>query len=110
MDVKELDEKKYNALVGQNIEKFYKFVDKCQQKQKKMWLRQVIVPNYNDNKESVLKLKNFAQSLINVEKIELLPYHTMAKEKYKRLNIPYRLEDVEDMDKEKCKQLEKFLK
>lgn len=110
LDVKELDAKRYKNLVGKEIDKFYKFVEKCQQKEKKMWLRQVIVPGFNDNKESVLKLKEFANSLKNVEKIELLPYHTMAKEKYEKLKIPYRLKDVVDMDKEKCKQLEKYLK
>lgn len=110
LDVKQLDEQKYKELVGQDILKFYQFVKLCQQKNKKLWLRQVIVPNYNDNKESVLVLKKFAQSLKNVEKIELLPYHTMAKTKYKKLGLNYRLENVEDMDKEKCKQLERFLK
>ena len=75
-----------------------------------MWLRQVIVPGYNDTKESVLKLKEFASKLKNIEKVELLPYHTMAKEKYKKMGIPYRLENVLDMNKEKCKKLEKLLK
>jgi len=110
LDVKELDSEKYTTLVGREIDKFHKFVEVCQQKNKPLWLRQVIVPNYNDNKESVLKLKEFASKLKNVEKIELLPYHSMAKDKYKKLGIPYRLENTEDMDKQKCKELEKILK
>ena len=110
LDVKELDEKRYQDLVAQKMDKFNKFLAKCQQKKKKMWLRQVIVPNFNDTKESVLKLKAFAEQLENIEKIELLPYHDMAKKKYKELGIPYRLENVPVMDKAKCKQLEKLLK
>ena len=110
LDVKELDAKRYIDLVGQKIDKFAKFLAKCQEKNKKMWLRQVIVPNYNDSKVSVLRLKEFAKSLRNVEKIELLPYHDMAKKKYEKLGIPYRLKDVPPMDKEKCKQLEALLK
>ena len=74
-----------------------------------MWLRQVIVPGYNDTEESVLKLKDFVSKLHNIEKVELLPYHSMAKEKYKKLGIKYRLENVLDMNKEKCKKLEKLL-
>ena len=74
-----------------------------------MWLRQVIVPNYNDTKESVLKLKEFAKDLTNIEKIELLPYHDMAKNKYKKLGLEYRLKDVPPMDKKKCKDLERLL-
>ena len=94
LDVKELDANKYEKLVGKKIEKFKKFLQICQEKGKKMWLRQVIVPNYNDTKESVLKLKEFAKNLTNIEKIELLPYHDMAKNKYKRLELEYRLKDV----------------
>lgn len=110
LDVKELDEKKYKNLVGKNIDKFYKFLECCQAKNKKMWLRQVIVPGFNDDVESVLRLKEFAQNLNNIEKIELLPYHTMALDKYEKLGIGYRLKGVLDMDKTKCKKLEKYLK
>ena len=109
LDVKELDANKYEKLVGKKIEKFKKFLQICQEKGKKMWLRQVIVPNYNDTKESVLKLKEFAKNLTNIEKIELLPYHDMAKNKYKRLELEYRLKDVPPMDKKKCKDLERLL-
>lgn len=110
LDVKELDENRYLKLVGQKIECFKHFLEKCQKTGIKMWLRQVIVPGFNDNEENVLKLKAFAQKLKNIEKIELLPYHDMAKKKYKMLGIPYRLEDIKPMDKAKCKKLEKLLK
>ncbi len=109
LDVKELDPQKYQKLVGVEIEKFKKFVDVCQQKGVKMWLRQVIVPCYNDTEESVMKLKAFSEGLNNVEKIELLPYHDMAKKKYQALGIAYRLQDVPNMDAKKCKQLQKLL-
>ncbi len=110
LDVKELDAKKYETLVGQKIGMFKKFLQKCQDKDKKMWLRQVIVPGYNDTKESVLKLKSFAEGLKNIEKIELLPYHNMAIKKYNELGIDYKLKDVPQMNKTKCKELEKLLK
>lgn len=109
LDVKELDEEKYKKLTGQNMDWFKNFLKKCQEKHKKMWLRQVIVRGYNDTEESVLKLKDFVSKLHNIEKVELLPYHSMAKEKYKKLGIKYRLENVLDMNKEKCKKLEKLL-
>jgi len=45
-----------------------------------------------------------------VERIELLPYHSMARSKYKDLGIAYRLDSTPDMDKDRCKELEKLLK
>ncbi len=109
LDVKAIDAEKYKNLTGQAIEKYQKFLNKCQEKNKKLWLRQVIVPNYNDSVEDILKLKKYISNIKNVEKVELLPYHSMAKEKYKNLGIKYRLEEVEDMNKQKCKELEKLL-
>lgn len=110
LDVKELDSEKYKNLTGQKIDKFSKFLKFCQDQNKKLWLRQVIVPNFNDNEESVKKLNEFADSLINVEKVELLPYHTMAIEKYENLKIDYRLKGVPAMDKKKCQKLSKLIK
>jgi pyruvate formate lyase activating enzyme len=109
LDVKELDENKYADLTGHKMQDFKMFLDCCQKKQKKLWLRQVIIPNYNDTIDNVLKLKEFAKTLANIEKIELLPYHDMAKEKYAKLGLNYRLQDVPPMNKQECKVLENLL-
>ena len=109
LDVKAIDAEKYKELTGQNIERYNRFLATCQKKKKRLWLRQVIVPGYNDTEADILRLKEYIKNIENVEKVELLPYHSMAKEKYKKLGIKYRLENVLDMDKEKCKKLEKLL-
>lgn len=109
LDVKELDAEKYKKLTGKKIDQFFKFVETCQKKNKKLWLRQVIVPGLNDTVENVKKLNEFAKSLSNVEKVELLPYHTMGVEKYEKLGIKYRLDGVQDMDKKACEKLLKYL-
>ncbi len=109
LDVKAIDAEKYKALTGQNIERYNRFLATCQKKKKRLWLRQVIVPGHNDTEADILRLKEYIKNIENVERVELLPYHSMAKEKYKKLGIKYRLENVLDMDKEKCKKLEKLL-
>ena len=57
----------------------------------------------------ILKLKEYVKQFNNVEKVELLPYHTLGLEKYKKLNIDYKLSSMEPMDKERCKELEELL-
>lgn len=109
-DIKAIDEKGYEFITGQKQDESLKFLDVCQKLNKKMWLRQVIVPNINDTEEYIYKLSNFIKPLKNIEKIELLPYHTMAIKKYEKMNIPYKLGDTIDMDIERCKYLENLLK
>ena len=77
---------------------------------KKMWIRVVIVPGINDNIEYINELIHIIKPLKNIEKVELLPYHTLGVNKYKELNIKYKLEGISDMDKNKCEMLEKKLK
>lgn len=108
-DIKAIDNENYKKMTGKDIDVSLNFLKTCQKKNKKMWLRQVIVPGINDNEEYILKLKEFIKPLKNIEKVELLPYHTMAINKYEELNIPYRLKGVLDMNKERCLELQNLL-
>lgn len=110
LDVKAIDKDEYKFITGREIDEFERFLSSCIKKNKKLWLRQVIVPNINDDENHVKALKEFAKNIPNVERIELLPYHSMAKAKYEELEIDYRLNDTPNMDKEKCKILENLLK
>ncbi len=110
LDVKAVDENEYKQITGQDMKRFNEFLSACLKLNKKLWIRQVIVPNLNDDKEHVLKLKNFVAKLKNVDKVELLPYKTIGVHKYEDLRIPYRLTGVEDMDENACNELQKLLK
>lgn len=110
LDIKAIDEENYKKLTGKNMEQVNMFIAKLKQHNNKLWLRQVIVPTINDNLDYILKLKEYINQFENVEKIELLPYHNMGKEKYKKLNIKYKLDNIDDMDKDQCKVFENMLK
>ena len=109
LDIKAVDNKDYKYLTGQDIKYFQAFLNLCQKSRKRLWIRQVIVPGINDNKESILKLKELIKKIKYVDKVELLPYHDMAKEKYKKLKLKYRLENTPPMDKKRCNNLYKIL-
>lgn len=110
LDIKAIDAEGYYKMTNHSIDKFLEFLNICQSLNKPLWLRQVIVPGINDNVEYINKLKEFIKNIKNVQKIELLPYHTMAISKYEKLNIPYPLKDTQAMDKLKCEELENILK
>ena len=109
LDVKATTQEEYKKITGGDFNLFLKFLNTCQKLNKKLWIRQVIIPGLNDDEKHILDLKIFLKEIKNIERVELLPYHTMAKNKYKKLNIIYPLQDTPAMDKIKCKELEKLL-
>lgn len=109
LDIKAVDLKEYKNITGQKNDDFIKFLDCAIKKNKKLWIRQVIVPNINDDEKHIKNLKNFIKNIPNVEKVELLPYSQIGVQKYKKLDIPYRLEGVNDLSKEKLNYLNSIL-
>lgn len=109
LDIKALDNENYQKITGQTMNEFNKFLSTCVKLNKKLWIRQVIIPGINDNVEYILKLKQYLKGINNIEKIELLPYHLYGVEKYKKLNLDYKLKDVPAMDTKKCDELYKVL-
>lgn len=74
-----------------------------------IWIRHVMVPGYTDDEESMQRLIQIIRPVSHrVERIEILPYHTSGVKKYDALEIPYRLEGVEPMDKDRAKELEVY--
>ncbi len=94
LDIKHIDPKKCKDLVGFSNEKELTFAKYLSEIKKPIWIRQVLIPGYTDNEQDLLKLKEFINSLTSVEKIEILPYHTMGKYKWDDLGLKYELEGV----------------
>lgn len=106
LDIKHIDDNKCKDLVGRSNKLELEFAKYLSDNNIKMWIRQVIVPGLTDDKEDLLKLKDFINSLKTVDKIELLPYHNIGKFKWKKLGLKYPLEGIrqatdEDINKAK---------
>lgn len=109
LDIKAINKTNYKKITGYDIDDFNYFVDILNKLNKKVWLRQVIIPTINDNEKYIKDLKKYMKKIKNVERIDLLPYHTMGVSKYKKLNIKYRLDGIEAMDKNRIEELKKLL-
>ena len=94
LDIKHIDSNKCKELVGFSNEKELEFAKFLSSINKPVWIRQVIIPTITDDKNDLLKLKDFLNSLTNVEKIELLKYHDMGKFKWEQLGYKYSLEGI----------------
>lgn len=92
LDIKCINDKVCKDLTGVSNEKELEFAKYLDENNKKMWIRQVLVPTITDNEEDLVNLSLFIKSLKNVEKFELLKYHDLGKFKWKNLNLKYPLE------------------
>ncbi len=109
LDIKHTNSSGYKYITGNDIKYQEEFIQVLNRLNKKVWIRQVVVPGITDSKEYMLSLKEYLKKIDNVERIDLLPYHTMAIDKYKTLGIKYPLEGVPPMDQDRLKDLYKIL-
>lgn len=109
LDIKHIDDEEHIKLTGVSNKSVLDFAKYLDDKNVDIWLRYVLVPTINDSEETILKWKEFADKLNNVKKIEVLPYHRMAIEKYKQLGLKYPLEDILEPTKEEMKKINTIL-
>lgn len=68
-------------------------------------LRVPIIPTMTDDQENILAIGELARSLGDRQRVDLLPYHGMAREKYGRLRKEYRLPDLQPPSRERMSQM-----
>ncbi len=109
-DFKFTSDEEYRKYTGRGIDEIVQFLDLASEHNVSVHIRQVIVPNINDNKENILKLKELLSKYNNIEKIELLPFRKLCLEKYEEMNLEFALKDTEEMSIDKIRELEEYLK
>lgn len=94
LDIKQIDDEQHKILTGhsnQNILDMAKYLSDIG---KPVWIRHVLVPERSDKDEYLERLHDFISGLSNVEKVEVLPYHTLGTFKWKELGMEYPLEGI----------------
>ena len=94
LDIKHIDDEKAKDLTSMSNKNNLDFAKYLNNIGKPVWIRQVLVPGYTDDKYDLQRLKAFIDTLSNVEKVEILPYHELGKYKWEELGAEYPLEGV----------------
>ena len=110
LDIKHIDDEAHRNLTGQTNARTLDFARFLSDNGKAMWIRHVLVPTLTDDDESLRRLKSFIDTLQTVEKVEVLPYHTMGEVKYEKLGIAYPLKGVQPPEKERVLNARKILR
>lgn len=94
LDIKHINDEEHRKLTkhsNQNILECARYLSDIQ---KPVWIRHVLIPGITDKDEYLMQLRDFLKTLDNVERIDVLPYHTMGIYKYEKLGIDYPLKEV----------------
>ncbi|MBR5156327.1 MAG: pyruvate formate lyase-activating protein [Clostridia bacterium] len=110
LDLKQFDSKEHKALTGFDNSNILEMAKYLSDKGIAMWIRHVLVPGLTDSEEDLAKMAQFIKSLKTVERVEVLPYHTLGLFKWDNLNYKYPLEGVKSPTSEEMKKAEAILK
>jgi len=104
-DVKHLNHQKLKETIGANAKLIFRnleyLADICPDK---VIIRVPVIPQFNDSCEVIEGIIDYAHQL-GIKEVDLLPYHTLGKNKWEQMQKEYSLKDFQMMDK---KLLEKY--
>lgn len=110
LDIKHIDEKQHRILTGQSNRNILQMAQLLSDMGKPVWIRHVLVPERNDKDEYLYQLLEFIQGLKNVERVEVLPYHTLGTYKWEKLHLDYPLKGIEPPTEERIQNANRILK
>ena len=109
LDLKHIHKTDYEKMTGRSMDRFEEFLNALKKHQTKIWIRHVVVPGITFQREELLALGRYLKTLTNMEKLEVLPYHSMGKVKYDSLGIEYPLRDTPQLSKAEAAEAEAII-
>ena len=109
LDIKHIDDEQHKILTGQSNKNILEFARYLSDIKKPIWIRHVLVPERSDKDEYLERLHDFIETLDNVERVEVLPYHTLGAYKWKELGMEYPLEGIDPPTAERVENARKRL-
>ena len=109
LDIKEMNPERHRRLTGRDNGNILDFARYLSEIGKPVWIRHVLVPERSDFTEDLQSLRAFLDTLTNVERVEVLPYHTLGVFKWENMGIKYPLEGIRPPEAERIARAEEIL-
>jgi len=110
LDIKHIRDEHHRTLTGVPNRNTLDFARYLSDNGVRMWIRHVLVPGLTDDDCWLGELKQFIDTLKTVEKVEVLPYHTMGVVKYQNLGVEYPLKDMQPPEKDRVENAKRILR
>jgi pyruvate formate lyase activating enzyme len=109
-DLKLMDDAKHRKFTGVSNELILKNLQRLSAQGHDIFLRVPIIPGINDDAENIRQIGAFAAALPHLNRVDILPYHRAAAEKYHRLNKIYGLPETRPPSNERMAEITQILK
>ncbi|EMB88849.1 pyruvate formate-lyase-activating protein [Streptococcus mutans] len=109
LDIKEINPDQHKIVTGHSNKTILACARYLSNIGKPVWIRHVLVPGLTDRDEDLIKLGEYVKTLKNVQRFEILPYHTMGEFKWRELGIPYPLEGVKPPTPDRVRNAKKLM-
>ena len=96
LDVKQANPERHKGLTGRENAQTLHTAAWLEAHGKPFWLRYVLVPGYSDAEADMRLLGERLGGYRSIERVELLPYHTLGVHKYEAMGLEYQLRDVRE--------------
>jgi pyruvate formate lyase activating enzyme len=100
LDIKSGDPDIYKRITNQPLQPTVDYAHRLAALKRPMWIRFVLVPGLSDGYDNVARVADICAGLGSVERVEILRFHQMGKEKWRKLGLEYPLETAVPPDAE----------
>ena len=107
-DIKHLDSERHQQGTGKGNELILDNLRYAAAKVK-TWLRLPLIPGFNDSDDNLLEVARLGLKLA-IDKISLLPYHKLGRQKYTYLGVIYVIDSLNEPSREYVENRANFLK
>ena len=94
LDCKQFNNARHESLTGRSNEQTLKTARWLEENGKPFWLRYVLVPGISDFEEDIRALGEHFKDFKMLQRVEILPYHTLGIHKYETMGMEYQLKDT----------------
>lgn len=94
LDVKEFNDERHHLLTSHSNEQTLQTAAWLEANEKPFWLRYVLVQEYSAFREDIVALGRHFKDYRMIERVEILPYHTLGVHKYEAMGLNYQLNSV----------------
>lgn len=96
LDIKQFNPERHRTLTERSNEQTLKTAAWLEAHGKPMWMRYVLVQGYSAIEADIRALGEHFKDYRMIQRIEILPYHTLGVHKYEAMGKEYKLNDVKE--------------